>query len=353
MKNKFVVLTGMFLAGTATHAFAQGPGTMARPTPASTTRDPNGNLKTGNAPSATEVLARGQVAMADGSAPEELVEIYSACGGTQKFIAVPDSKGRFSFNPSVLSDISAKDCVLVASLEGYRSETKPLADVNPNSGTKLGKIGLQPLSSDTSGLISPADEQASKNAKKAFQKGLDEAAKQEWTNAMASLQKATAASPGYSSAWLGLGVLQQSGRDLDGARKSFEQAAQADGKFALPWIRIAALDAARGDWQAALDHSQKAIDINPAAFPHAYELNALANTNLQKLDAAEKSATEGIKLDRDHRYPELEYALGTVLKVKQDRDGAVKHLKAYLDEAPNGPNVATAKSQLAELQASR
>ena len=79
----------------------------------------------------------------------------------------------------------------------------------------------------------------------------------------------------------------------------------------------------------------------------------MANTNLQKLDAAEKSATEGIKLDRDHRYPELEYALGDVLKVKQDRDGAMKHLQAYLDEAPNGPNVATAKSQLAELQASR
>jgi tetratricopeptide (TPR) repeat protein len=328
---------------------------MARPTtPPPIVRDPNANRNTDNGPSQNEVVARGQVAMADGSAPEEMVEIDSACGGVQKFIAIPDSKGRFSFNPSVLSDISsAKDCVLLATLEGYRSETKPLADVNPNSATKLGKIVLQPLASDATGLTSATDAQANKNAKKAYQKALDEAARQEWPNAMASLQKATAAYAGYSSGWLSLGVMQQSGRDLDGARKSFEQAAQADGKFALPLIRIAALDAARGDWQAALDHSQKAIDLNPAAFPHAYELNALANTNLQKLDAAVKSATEGLKLDRDHRYPELEYALGVVLKVKQDRDGAMKHLQAYLDVAPNGANAATAKSELAQLQASR
>jgi tetratricopeptide (TPR) repeat protein len=292
--------------------------------------------------------------MADGSAPEELIEIFSACGGAQKFIAVADSKGRFSFNPSVLGDLGgAKDCVLIASLDGYRSETKPLADVNPNSSTKLGKIVLQPLASDTSGVISSTGEQASKNAKKAYERALDEAAKQQWPNAITSLQKATAAYAGYSSAWLSLGILQQSGRDLDGARKSFEQAAQADGKFALPLIRLAALDAARGDWQASLDHSQKAIDLNAAAFPHAYELNALANTNLQKIDAAEKSAAEGIKLDQAHRYPELEYALGIVLKAKHDRDGAMKHLQAYVDEAPNGPNVATAKSQLAQLQASR
>jgi len=35
------------------------------------------------------------------------------------------------------------------------------------------------------------------------------------------------------------------------------------------------------------------IDLNPAVFPHAYELNAIAKMNLEKLDAAEESATAG------------------------------------------------------------
>ena len=352
MYTRTVVLIGVFLVVTGTQALAQG--TMARPTPPTPTRDSSGNLKTDNAAPPNESLARGVVAMADGSIPEELVEIQSICGGVPKIIAVADSKGRFSFNPNVLSDIpDTKGCVLRASLEGYRSETRPWAEVNPNSATKLGKIVLQPLSSDTNGLISSTDAQAPKSAKKAYEKGLEEAAKQAWPNAIVSLQKATSAYPGYSSAWLSLGILQQSDGDRDSAQKSFAQAAQTDGKFALPLIWIAALDAARADWQATLEHTQKAIDLNPGAFPHAYELNAIANMNLQKIDAAEKSATEGLKLDTEHRYPGLEYALGMILKSKNDRDGVMKHLQAYMDQAPNGQYAATVKKELAQLQAAR
>jgi len=350
--NMLVVLIGVLLVGAGAHAFAQG--TMARPAPSSTTRDSSGNLKTDNPAQPSEAMARGQVAMADGSIPAELVEIQTVCGGTPKDIAVADTKGRFSFSPAVLNGIpDTKGCVLRASLEGYRSEAKPWSEVNPSSSTKLGKIVLQPLSSDTGGLVSTTDAEAPKNAKKAYEKGLDEAAKQDWANATVSLQKATSAYPGYSSAWLSLGILQQSSGDLAGAQKSFAQSAQADAKFALPLIRIAALDAAKGDWQATLDHSQKAIDLNPAAFPHAYELNAIANMNLQKVDAAEKSATEGLKLDTEHRYPELEYALGTILKFKNDRDGAMKHLQAYVDQAPTGQYAAVVKKDLAQLQAAR
>jgi hypothetical protein len=336
--GRLIAVISVFLVGTGTHAFAQG--TMRRPTPETDTRDSSGNLKTDN--SQKEVVARGQVAKADGSIPEELVEIQTVCGGVPKNIAVADSKGRFSFNPNVLSDISdTKGCVVRASLEGYRSEARPWAEVNPSSATKLGKIVLQPLSSDTNGLTSATDAQAPKNAKKAYEKGLEEAAKQAWPNAIASLQNATTAYPGYSSAWLSLGILQQSDGDRGTAQKSFAQAAQADGKFALPLIRIAALDAARADWQATVEHTQKAIDLNPGAFPHAYELNAIANLNLQKTDAAEKSATEGLKLDTGHRYPGLEYALGMILKVKNDRDGEMRHLQAYMDQAPNGEYVAS------------
>ena len=352
MNARTAVLINVFLVGPGTHAFAQG--TMARPTPSTTTRDSSGNLKTDNQAPPGETLARGQVAIADGSAPEELVEIQGVCGGVPKIIAVADLKGRFSFNPNALSDIAdTKGCVLRASLEGYRSDTKPWSEVNPNSATKLGKIVLQPLSSDTNGLTSPSGVQAPKNAKKAYEKGLEEAAKQAWPNAIVSLLKATSAYPGYSSAWLSLGVLQQSNGDRDAARKSFEQSAQADGKFALPLIRIAALDAARADWQATLEYTQKAIDLNPGAFPHAYELNAIANMNLQKPDAAEKSATEGLKLDTERRYPGLEYALGMILKSKNDRDGVMKHLQAYMDQAPNGQYAASVKKELAQLQAAR
>ena len=345
---RFAVLISTFVTGTVI-GFAQG--TMARPTPPSPTKEPSGNLKTTDASSTNEAVARGQVALADGAVPEGLVQIFSVCGGDQKFIAVADSKGRFSFNPGALSDTQvAKSCVLRASLEGYRSETKPLAGVKPDSSTKLGKIILQPVSAETNGLTSLTGAQATKAAKKAYEKGLDEAAKQSWPDAKASLLKATSAYPGYSDAWMSLGILQQSSGDRDGAQKSFAESARADGKFAAPLISIAALDALRGDWQAVVEHSQKAIDLNPSAFPQAYELNALGNLNLKNAEAAEKSATEGLKIDTEQRYPELEYLLGIVLSAKHELDGATKHLQAYIDESPNGPNIALAKKALADLR---
>jgi TolA-binding protein len=351
---QLAVLTSSFVAGAALCAFAQGPGagTMARPAPPPPTRDSPGNLKTGDTQSDGEALVRGQVALANGSVPDGLVQIFSVCGGAEKFIAVADSKGRFSFKADVLSDTSdTKACVLRASLEGYRSETKPLAEVKPNAGAKLGKVVLQPLSSDTNGLTSLTGEQASKGAKKAYEKGLDMAAKQSWSEAKTSLLKATSAFPDYSNAWLSLGILQQSEGDRDDAQKSFMEAARADAKFAAPLIWLGEVDALRGDWQASVEHSQKAIDLNPSAFPHAYALNSLGNLNLRTADAAEKTAAQGLKIDTEHRYVELEYLLGVVLAAKHDIDGANKHLQAYIDQSPNGPNIARAKKALEELRA--
>jgi hypothetical protein len=349
--SRFLLLFAAAAAVTFT-GFAQAPGGMPRPSPPPTTRDTNRNPDTADTPSSSEAAARGQVVLANGSIPEGLVQIYVVGGGTEKFIAVADSKGRFSFNPGVLSTTGCtKDCVLRAALEGYRSETKPLAGVNPSGSTKLGKILLQPLSSDTNGLVSITSAQASKGAKKAYEKGLDEAAKQSWAEAKASLLKATSAYRDYSDAWLTLGILQQSEGDRDSAQKSYAESARADAKFAAPLILIAALDALRGDWQATVEHSQKAIDLNPSAFPHAYELNALGNLNLKKVDAVEKSATEGLKIDTEHRYLELDYMLGVALSAKHDLEGATKHLQTYIQQSPDGPNAARAKSVLEELRA--
>jgi hypothetical protein len=349
---RLALLIGTYVTG-GVIGYAQGPG-MSRPTPPPSTTESRGDIKAGDTSSTSEPVVRGQVALADGSLPEGLVEIYAVCGGAEKVIAVADSKGRFNFNPAVLSAMQdAKGCVLRATLEGYRSETKPLEGVKLDAGAKVGKIVLQALSSDSNGLASGTSAQASKAAKKAYEKGLDEAAKQAWAPAKASLLKATAAYPDYSRAWLSLGILQLGERDRDGAQKSFAESARADAKFAVPLIQIAALDSLRGDWQATVDRSQKVIDLNPSSFPRAYELNALGNLNLKRADASEKSAAEGLKIDTEHRYLELEYLLGIVLAAKHEMDGATKHLQTYIDQSPNGPNVARAKTALEELRASK
>ena len=239
-----------------------------------------------------------------------------------------------------------------AFLEGYQSDQKSV-DLNPKSEKKFGKLVLRPLAPNPSGFSAATDEQADKGARKNYAKGLDAAAQGDWSSAIAALQKAVAAYSDYSSAWLALGTLQLNRGAKASAEKSLLEAVRADPKFALPLIPLADLESMHGDWRATLEHSQKAIDLNSAAFPDAYALNAMANVSLQNVDAAEKSAREGLRLDTQHQYPELEYSLGAVLFSKNDMAGAKEHLQAYINELPNGPNATVARGELAQIKESK
>ncbi len=324
-------------------------GTMHRPTAESETMDSSGHLKTGD--SGNHGLVRGVIVLAGGAAPQELVSVFADCGAEQIGVAYADSKGSFSFALTTLAQVTkSKECLVRAHLEGYRSETKALTDLHAKTDTKLGKLVLQPLASTANGLSPVADAEVPKAAKKHFDKALDQAATGEAPAAIAVLQKATAAYPDYSSAWLALGILQSIRNDHIGALKSFKEAIRADPKFALPLIQAAILEAAGQDWPSVLDHSQKAVDLNPGAFPNAYALNAMANVSLQNIDAAEKSAREGLRLDVDHNYPELEYSLGIVLYSKGNVTEAAKHLQTYLNQVPNGPNAEAARNELAQTR---
>jgi len=327
-------------------AFAQG--TMHRPTVETETTDSEGHLKLGG--SRGTRMVRGSVVLASGGGPKELVTLYGECGGSRIFAGIADSKGAFSFNPdSLAAAAKGKACGVRAFLEGYDSETKALTEVDGKSDIKLGKLVLQPLAATSRGLLSSTDETAGK-AQKDYDKALDEAASGDLQSAIASLRKATSRDADYGSAWLTLGMIEWRRGDRLEARKSLLEAVRADGAFALPLIQLASLEAAAGDWQLVLEHSQKAIALNPAAFPSAYALNAMAHVSLQQVDAAEKSAREGLRLDTGHEYPELEFSLGVVLFSESEVEEGRKHLESYLKQAPGGPNAEAARKELAAIE---
>lgn len=344
--NVFLILVAVALTFGVSGALAQG--TMRRGVPETETTDSSGHIKTGVSP--LRARLSGTVVLADGSVAEELVDIYAECAGNRVLVATADSKGRFSVSRDSLRSMTGTGaCALRAFLEGHHSEAKPLADLKPGTDARVGRLVLQPLSANANGLTSAADEQASKAQQKMYEKALDRAARTEWSSAIDLLRKVTSAYPGYSSAWLTLGLLQLSGGDRRGAQESFLAAVRADPKFALPLIQAATLEASQGYWIDVRDHSQKAIDLNAAAFPDAWALNALGNLALEDVDAAEKSAREGLRVDTGHDYPELEYALGSVLASKQQVAEAIKHLQAYVDQAPHGMNADAARSTLAQM----
>ena len=142
---------------------------------------------------------------------------------------------------------------------------------------------------------------------------------------------------GYSSAWLTLGLLQLGGGDRRGAQESFLAAVRADPKFALPLIQAARLDASQGNWNAVRDHSQKAIDLNPEAFPDAWALNALGNLSLAKYRCRGKErARRAPGRHAGTTTPNWNTRWGVSWPARQQIEEATQHLRAYIDRAPHG-----------------
>jgi tetratricopeptide (TPR) repeat protein len=105
-----------------------------------------------------------------------------------------------------------------------------------------------------------------------------------------------------------------------------------------------------GNWQDAADSSERVLQVSPAAYPSAFYLNAMANLRLGHLDAAEKSAREAIRLDREQRNPRTSYVLGLVLAEKQEYRQAVDFLNTYLRVAPNAADSETVRKQLTRIE---
>jgi Tfp pilus assembly protein PilF len=289
-------------------------------------------------------VIRGQVTMADGSALPSPAQIEPVCAGASSIVIFADAGGRFSFLPAA----SLEGCALVARVECCRSEQKVLNGLRKGAETDIGRIVVEAISSNPRGLAGAS----SKRGHGSLDHGLEEAAHARFKGAMDALRKATAEAPEFSQAWLTLGMVQKATGDVAGARESFLKAASADANFAAPLIQLAALDVATQDWRSAAAYADKAIEINPSAFPHAYALSALANANLQNGDVALKSAQEGLRLDAAHNYPQLEYYMGMLLASRNDAAGAATHLQAYLELAPKGSDAESARNAITKMQAS-
>ena len=310
------------------------------------------------------LVLRGTVQLPGKTVPDRIVALERVCANRIMGLAYADSKGRFTFDlgpvysqsNSAAGGASAEsfaDCAIRTSLEGYRVKTIPLGPIVKTRKTDIPPIELEPVSKNQSAFLSATDAGVPKNIRKDYDKGIDEAAKLKWQEAISSMQKATGAYPKFATAWLSLGMVQASQNNFPAALQSYAKAIEADGAFAPPYIETAVIEADSGDWKKVIEHTDKAISLDPDAFARAYYLNAMANVRLSQSDPARKSAAEGLRVDQDHLYPDLEYIEGILLVSKGDPQNARKHLESYLALDPAGPNALNAKQQLAALPAGK
>jgi tetratricopeptide (TPR) repeat protein len=351
------------------------------------------------------IFLSGRVMLEDGTAPTQQVTIERVCNGVPRAEGYTDSKGYFSIQlgaeRGMLQDASEASggggqfggfgdggggggggfggggglrgggmspgsqsrmgsgmgtsmnlmsCDLQAKLAGYRSQVVSLAGRRPMDDPNMGVILLHRVGPSEGSTVSVTSLNAPKDARKAFDKGLDASKKHKTDEAEKDYQKAVEVYPKYAAAWYELGKIQATRGQKDEARKSFDAAVEADPKFVSPYLQISLMAVQAQQWKEAADVTERAVKLDPFDYPQAFFFNAVANYNLKNLEAAEKSGREAERLDTRHQIPRVAYLMGVLLAQRGDYNGAVEHFKAYLKLAPEAEDADAVRSQLTQLE---
>ncbi|MEO8594573.1 MAG: tetratricopeptide repeat protein [Candidatus Solibacter sp.] len=331
------------------------------------------------------IYVSGRVLLEDGTAPTDPVTIETVCNGAAHAEGYVDSKGYFSvelgrrsgmiqdasetnsFNSlstmSVSGGMSSSTganipaerkymgCDLQARLAGHRSQSVSLTNRRPMDNPDVGTILLHRLGAAEEGkTVSAVSLAAPKDARKAYDKGMDALKKRKFADAQASFEKAVEVYPKYASVWYELGMLQAGQGQPAMARKYFDVALEHDPKFVKPYMQIANLEMQASRWPALAAVTEKLVKLDPFDYPQAYFFNSVANFNMQKFDAAEKSALEAERLDTQHKLPRVSQLLGLILAVRKDYPAAAERFKTYLKLDPNGDDAPKVRKQLAEIE---
>jgi tetratricopeptide (TPR) repeat protein len=295
----------------------------------------------------------GKVAMSDGTALPTQVVIERVCGGATRPQAYADSKGDFSFQVGQTQDMMADAtssssngigsnrgstqssttpfaCDLRASLPGYRSDLISMSSRRNMDDPNVGTIFLHRLANVEGLTTSATAALAPKDAKKAFEKGLDAAKKGKVDEAQADYRKATELYPRYAYAWFELGRVYEQREHLPEAREAYSKSIAADSKFVNPYERLYLLSLKQQDWEEVAATTEKIMRLNPYDFPKAVYFNAVANFQLGRFDVAEKSAREAAFMDSASQNPKIHYVLAMTLANKEDFKGAAECLRTYL-----------------------
>jgi Flp pilus assembly protein TadD len=189
-----------------------------------------------------------------------------------------------------------------------------------------------------------------KEAAKAYDKGLAAMSDNKLAAAQKQFARATELYPDYAQAWSQLGeVLEQESKTKEAAA-ACEHAIQADAKYMRPYLQLMrmAVSEKRMDDAAAL--GERSMRLAPVEFPGVFYYDAVANYDLKRLEAAEKSARRAIEMDKSHDYPAAEALLGKVLADKGDYREARDHFAKYVQLAPKADDVPAIRQRIAELE---
>lgn len=285
-------------------------------------------------------FGEGVQSNADFSASNSDNSMSSVSAGT----SFPGSLGGLSVSANSLTG-----CELRASVAGYQPLTKIITPDAMELGViDVGTLQLNRIAGVRGAAISTTSLLVPSGARKEFEKGDKEARSNHLKSATQHLEKAVSEYESYAAAWFELGTIYSTNGEVDKAQRAFEKAITADPNYIPPYVSLSALELKNQEYEDAVDTAGKALGLDPT-IGVAHFIQAVGNFNLNRLDAAEKSARE-IEKTPHQNFPQLHILLADILLQKQDYSKAAMEMRAYLKEFPDGQLAGETKKKLDQIE---
>src|SRR5882762_2249770 len=335
----------------------------------------------------------GRVATSDGAAVPNDVLVERVCNASVRQQVHATSRGDFSMQmgsmaDSVLDasasgdrasqdDVASKasragisrrelaNCELRASASGFRSSVISLVDLDSfGSSIDVGAIVVRRATKIEGMTLSATPYKAPKDARRAYEKGLQAERNGELADARKYFETAVEIYPSFANAWFQLGTVLQNENQKDAARKAYTQATTIDTRFLQPYLSLASMAYQTGNWAEVLNltghilnldplnHAAVTgyiLDLDPLNYADAYFYNAVANYNLNQIEDAEKSGLQAEHLDLRTHFPQLHLLLAEIFARTNNYALAIAEIQTYLALAPHAKDADQAREQLAKL----
>jgi hypothetical protein len=258
------------------------------------------------------------------------------------------------------------NCEVRVSASGFYSRTVSLMEVDTFvSNIDLGVIVVKRGTKVEGTTLSAIPYMAPKDARKAYEKGLEAEKHGKLADAHKYFETAVEMYPSFVSAWFQLGSVLQKENQRDEARKAYTQATTLDSKFLPPYLFLASLAYEAGNWTEVLkltghildldplnqtNITGYVVDLDPLNYAEAYFYNSFANYELNKMEDAEKSALKAEHLDLRTHFPQLHLLLAQIFARKNNIPRAIEEIQVYLALVPDAKDADQQREQLAKLE---
>src|SRR6202165_2039295 len=265
-----------------------------------------------------------------------------------------------------ISRLELTNCELRATVSGFHSTVISLVDLTPGSSSMdVGAIVVHRATKIKGMTLSAAPYKAPRDARRAYEKGLEAERKGRLADARQYFEKAVEIYPKYANAWFQLGAVLQNLAPKESARTAYTHATTIDTKFLPPYLSLASMAYEAENWTEVLNFTGHILDLDPLScadvtgyildldplnYAEAYFYDAIANYKLNKIEAAEKSALKAERAGLRTHFPQVHLLLAEIFARKNNFATAISEMQTYLELAPHAKNADQAREQLAKWE---